>query len=76
MPDVRVVLIPFLAREWSRKPYEYSDFNVGDLVIAMRHESGYSIFARQSDPIKRYIIEIDEFRAHTSSVGSVGSAGA
>ena len=70
MPDVRVAVTQFLARQWSRVPYEYEDFKPGDRVIAMRHESGYSIFARDSDPVKRYILEIDEFRAFTKSLGS------
>ena len=76
MADVRVVLKPFSAREWSRVPYEYEDFTPGDQVIAMRHESGCSIFARPSDPVKRYIIEIDQFRALTSSAGSEKAMGA
>jgi len=70
MPDVRVAVTQFLARQWSGGPYEYEDFKAGDRVIALRHESGYSIFARDSDPVKRYILEIDEFRAFTKSVDS------
>ena len=38
--------------------------------MAVRRESGYSIFARASDPVSRYIIEIDQFRVLTSSLGS------
>ena len=70
MADVRIVVEPFSARHWSRLPYEYEDFIPGERVIAMRHESGFTIFARESDPVSRYIVEIDQFRAWTSSVGS------
>jgi hypothetical protein len=70
MSDFRVVVRPFSARQWSRVPYEYEDFEPGDRVIALRHESGHSIFARESDPITRYIIEIDDFRVFTKSVDS------
>ena len=69
MADVRVVVEQFSARHWSRQPYEYEDFMPGERVIAMRYESGYSIFARDSDPVSRYMIEIDQFRAPTSSLG-------
>jgi len=68
MPDIRIVVKQFSARQWPLVPYEYEDFELGDRVIALRHESGHSIFARQSDPIKRYIIEIDDFRAFTKSI--------
>jgi len=71
MADVRAVVEQFKARHWSRIPYEYEDFMLGERVIAMRHESGYTIFARESDPVSRYIIEIDQFRAQTSSVDAV-----
>ena len=67
MADTRVVVEQFSARLWSHVPYEYEDFQPGDRVIALRHESGHSIFARESDPVKRYIMEIDEFRAFTVS---------
>ena len=70
MSDFRVVVEQFSARQWSRVPYEYEDFEPGDKLIALRHESGHSIFARESDPVARYIIEIDDFRAFTTSVGS------
>lgn len=70
MSEVRVVVRQFSARQWSRVPYEYENFEPGDQVIAMRHESGHSIFARPSDPVTRYIIEIDDFRAFTAPTGS------
>ena len=70
MSEVRVVVQQFSARQWSRVPYEYEDFEPGERVIALRHESGQSIFARQSDPISRYIIEIDDFRAFTAPADS------
>ena len=68
MPDIRTVVKNFSARQWPLVPYEYEDSELRDRVIALRHESGHSIFARQSDPIKRFIIEIDEFRAFTKSI--------
>lgn len=68
MSDVRVVVENFSARHWSHVPYEYEDFAPGERVIAMRHESGYTIFARESDPVSRYVIEINEFRAFTASI--------
>jgi len=68
MSEVRVVVKEFSARQWSRVPYEYEAFEPGDRVIALRHESGQSIFARPSDPVTRYIIEIDQFRAFTTPV--------
>jgi hypothetical protein len=70
MLDVRVVVRQFSARHWSRVPFEYEEFEPGDHVVAMRHESGQTIFARESDPVGRYIIEIDEFRLYTRSVDS------
>ena len=68
MADIRVVVEQFSARLWSHVPYEYEDFMPGDRVVALRHESGHSIFARESDPVKRYIIEIDDFRAFTVAI--------
>jgi len=70
MSEVRAVVTQFSARQWSRVPYEYENFEPGDRVVALRHESGQSIFARQSDPVTRYIIEIDQFRAFTSPINS------
>jgi len=65
-----MVVGKFSARHWSRVPYEYEEFNPGDKVIPLRYESGHSIFARDYDPVSRYIIEIDSFRAYTHSIRS------
>ena len=73
MADIRVVARQFSARHWSRVPYEYEEFTPGEQIIAMRHESGYTIFARDRDPISRYIIEIGEFLALTAAVDSVSA---
>ena len=68
MADIREVKEQFSARHWSRVPYEFEEFKPGDKVVPLRYESGYSIFARESDPVSRYIIEIDSFRACTASL--------
>jgi len=67
MVDSRTVVQQFSARHWSRVPYEYEEFKLGDTVIALRHESGHTIFARESDPVSRYIMEIGSFRARTAA---------
>jgi len=74
MSDVRMVVGKFSARHWSRVPYEYEEFEPGDKVIALRYESGHSIFARDSDPVSRYIMPIDDFRAVTNSAFSENSS--
>ena len=66
-PNIRVVLKEFSARRWSVVPHEYATFKPGDRVVALRHESGYSIFARDSDPKITYLIEISLFKQLTSS---------
>jgi hypothetical protein len=68
MSDLRIVVGTFSARHWSRDPYEYEEFHPGDKVIPLRYESGHSIFARDFDPVSRYIMEIDSFRMYTHSV--------
>ena len=76
MSEARIVVKSFSARQWSRVPHEYETFEPGDTVIGLRHESGFSIFARPSDPVTRYLIEIDQFRAYTKSADSEKALGA
>ena len=68
MAEVRTALTPFVARQWNSA--EHEKFEIGDRVIALRHESGYSIFAREADPVRRYLLTINDFRAATKGLNS------
>lgn len=68
MAEVRTAVIPFVARQWNSA--EHEKFEIGDRVIALRHESGYSIFAREADPVRRYLLTINDFRAATKGLNS------
>jgi len=68
MAEVRIAFKRFLARQWNSA--ELKQFEIGDRVIALRHESGYSIFARESDPVTRYLMTINEFREATKGSDS------
>ena len=68
MAEVRVAVTRFVARQWNSA--ELKQFEIGDRVMALRHESGYSIFARESDPVTRYLMTIDDFRGATKGSDS------
>jgi hypothetical protein len=75
MLEKRVVVKQFSARHWSDSAQAHQVFEPGEQLIALRHESGYSIFVRASDPVRHYIIDIDDFRTHTISSGVPGRVG-
>jgi hypothetical protein len=68
MAEVRTAVTRFIARQWNSA--ELKQFEIGDRVIALRHESGHSIFAVESDPVRHYLMRIDDFRAATKCLDS------